>query len=488
MSLVLLVTLLGSLIAFLTYRYLIYPLLFSPLRKIPKAHWSSGICPLWIAYYRRGGSQAIPAISKAHAQKGPIVLLGPNELSVASFEGANKVYIERGGFAKPRWWAELFTSYGVINMTSMQGGIGNRAHAERKRDMGNIYAKSFLMKNEQMAQVCRKHLGQMHTALDKVVAEEKGVLDVYSFNAAVNADFISAFQFGIEAGTKFTEDAAAREAYFYNHSIWLKGKSGAAAGQRYLEQFGYSRVNATETQLEEGKGQSDAIVYQQLRARGLEGNELASEVLDHFIAGAEAPRTVCTYMQWELSKNPDIQDRLRKEVSTLWNAQNHGGNGVDLPDFKALDALPLLEGVLMETMRLYTPTPGPQHRLTPPGGTTIHDHFIPGALAISATLAVLHNNPSVFPDPEQWRPDRWMTNDQSKLEEMRKWFWAFSKGSRSCIGKDFTLLVMKLTTAAIYSRYTTSVVEDSGMEQEDLFLAGPVGEKLILKFQPVIDM
>lgn len=44
---------------------------------------------------------------------------------------------------------------------------------------------------------------------------------------------------------------------------------------------------------------------------------------------------------------------------------------------------------------------------------------------------------------------------------------------------------MKLLIAAIYTNYTTGVVDDAGMEQEDTYTAGPVGNKLILRFERV---
>lgn len=43
--------------------------------------------------------------------------------------------------------------------------------------------------------------------------------------------------------------------------------------------------------------------------------------------------------------------------------------------------------------------------------------------------------------------------------------------------------MMKLIIAKMYEKYETEVVEDDGMEQEDLFLAGPVGERLVLRFR-----
>jgi hypothetical protein len=40
---------------------------------------------------------------------------------------------------------------------------------------------------------------------------------------------------------------------------------------------------------------------------------------------------------------------------------------------------------------------------------------------------------------------------------------------------------MKIVIAAIYTNYTTSIVDDQGMEQADTFLGHPVGEKLVLR-------
>jgi hypothetical protein len=44
---------------------------------------------------------------------------------------------------------------------------------------------------------------------------------------------------------------------------------------------------------------------------------------------------------------------------------------------------------------------------------------------------------------------------------------------------------MKIVTAAIYTNYKTGIVEAGEMEQEDMFIAGPAGEKLVLRFHHV---
>lgn len=46
-------------------------------------------------------------------------------------------------------------------------------------------------------------------------------------------------------------------------------------------------------------------------------------------------------------------------------------------------------------------------------------------------------------------------------------------------------LEIKLVLAAIYTNYTTKVIDDEGIEQDDGYTVGPVGNKLILRFEKV---
>ena len=44
---------------------------------------------------------------------------------------------------------------------------------------------------------------------------------------------------------------------------------------------------------------------------------------------------------------------------------------------------------------------------------------------------------------------------------------------------------MKILVATIYADFETSVADDSGMKQVDAVIAGPVGDRLLLKFHHV---
>ena len=44
---------------------------------------------------------------------------------------------------------------------------------------------------------------------------------------------------------------------------------------------------------------------------------------------------------------------------------------------------------------------------------------------------------------------------------------------------------MKLITAAIYTNFSTHIVDDEGIEQIDAYTAGPRRNKLVLRFERV---
>jgi len=65
--------------------------------------------------------------------------------------------------------------------------------------------------------------------------------------------------------------------------------------------------------------------------------------------------------------------------------------------------------------------------------------------------------------------------------------WGEGSAGRYDSGADVWLgaLEIKLVIAAIYTNYTTRVIDDEGIEQDDGYTVGPVANKLILRFEKV---
>lgn len=97
-------------VLFHIYRTILYPIFISPLSRVPNAHPVASFSSLWILW-KRYKRQENEAIFNAHEKHGPIVRLGPNEISVNCVnEGLQKIY--GGGFDKPNWYPDQFTCYG----------------------------------------------------------------------------------------------------------------------------------------------------------------------------------------------------------------------------------------------------------------------------------------------------------------------------------------------------------------------------------------
>lgn len=105
----------------------------------------------------------------------------------------------------------------------------------------------------------------------------------------------------------------------------------------------------------------------------------------------------------------------------------------------------------------------------------------------------MHRNPDVFPEPETWRPERWLDSDGNidAGGEKARWFWAFGSGGRMCVGSNLAMMEMKSVAATVWSNYATSVVNDAGMIHEGGYMAGPIGSPdgnyLLLRFEKLAD-
>ncbi|CAG8819635.1 37257_t:CDS:2 [Gigaspora margarita] len=100
--------------------------------------------------------------------------------------------------------------------------------------------------------------------------------------------------------------------------------------------------------------------------------ELISQVMTILIAGHETTSTLLSWTLYFLAKNPDIQDRLRKEIFEVFTDRNH------FPTFDEIEQLKYLECVFKETLRIIPPDFNPSRWLDPEIKSKVtNNNFIP---------------------------------------------------------------------------------------------------------------
>ncbi|KAL2007798.1 hypothetical protein VTN00DRAFT_7780 [Thermoascus crustaceus] len=433
-----------------------------------------------------------------------------------------------GGFEKHAWYPRAFGSYGTVSMFTM---TGSKPHSVRKRMLSNIYSKSYLQSSPHLNAISRTIIYDRLLPILHEAASSKTAIDVHEINQALTMDFVSAYLFGLPSGTNFLQDVPLRRMMlhiyqcrkpfeFYHQEVpnllgWARVlripliPKWCDEANCVMDTWGLKFCDNADKYLTATDPGSEPVVYKQLKQsmekqlptkeEDPEANaqalrqmrlEIACEMFDHLTAGHETSAAALTWLYWELSKYPDLQRELRKELLTLSPTIVYPvptTASPDLPHPRSIDALPLLQAIVMETLRLHAPIPGIQPRVTPYPATSLcgYDN-IPPNTRVNAQAYSLHRNPEVFPEPETWQPKRWLKpHDSPEMEEMRRWFWAFGSGGRMCVGSNLAVQEMKLTVAAIYTNFTTSIIDDTGIEAIDAYTVKPKGNKLILKFENV---
>lgn len=398
-------------------------------------------------------------------------------------------------------------------------------HSARKRMISNVYAKSSLQASPALSEISETILcGRM---LPRIAAAPEGVLEAYELFSAVTLDVVTAYIFGLEQGSNFTDHAEVGAKWLHDYKsrqpylFWIQempnvfqlfSKLGLGGGlipdwvgrkSVAIEEQCLKWCDAAEAAILSGKAAESArhypTVYGQLRSMlkkqeksaEKQGSQLsqeqrldlASEMLDHLAAGFDTSGITLTYLAWELSRpfNIATQSALRKELLSLHPTCPTTTVESSLPSSKELDELPLLHAVVMETLRLHAAIPGGQPRITPanttlgPPGAEVYG--IPAGVRVVSAAHSLHRNPEVFPEPGRWRPERWL-DKKGGVDgggEKARWFWAFGSGGRMCVGSNLAVLEMKAIVAAIWSNFETTIVDDAGMEHVDGYLAEPRG-------------
>lgn len=112
----------------LVYQYIIHPAFFSPLSRIPNAHWSAPISRFWILNVRFTRREN-RTLHDAHRRLGPIIRVAPNELSINDLDSLRTVY--QGGFEKPVWYS-VFDNYGYDEVLDRRSLGPPRSHLMSK--------------------------------------------------------------------------------------------------------------------------------------------------------------------------------------------------------------------------------------------------------------------------------------------------------------------------------------------------------------------
>ncbi|EGD79189.1 hypothetical protein PTSG_09918 [Salpingoeca rosetta] len=213
-----------------------------------------------------------------------------------------------------------------------------------------------------------------------------------------------------------------------------------------------------------------------LLSRDKDGNpaltdeEIRSQCDTFLFAGHDTTATALTWLTFCLAKHPECQERCREEIFDLL--------GPDAaPTFTNLAKLPYTTACIKEAMRLYSPVIAVHRQLKSPLMLECGVQ-LPAGTTVAFSIFMLHRNPTVWEDPLQYNPDRFLDMTVDAFA-----FMPFSTGRRNCIGNNFAMHEIRVAMCQLLRRFKFVDAEHEPALQSALVLRSANGVKV--KIQPL---
>ncbi len=178
---------------------------------------------------------------------------------------------------------------------------------------------------------------------------------------------------------------------------------------------------------------------------GMSDDQIRDEVLTIFLAGYETVANALTWTWYLLSQNPAAEARLHTELDGVLGTGASRRN----PTLADLPALRYTEQVFAESMRLYPPAWAMGRRTLAP--VTFGPYRIPTGAHVFFSQYMMHRDPTCFPDPLRFDPDRF--TPEAKAARDKFTYFPFGGGGRQCIGESFAWMEGVLVLATVASRW-----------------------------------
>ena len=208
-----------------------------------------------------------------------------------------------------------------------------------------------------------------------------------------------------------------------------------------LDEIVYEEIEARRAEIAAGS-EHDDVLSLLLAARHEDGSpmtdaELRDELVTIVGAGHETTATAVAWAFERLLRTPRAQDRLTESVLS------RGGSEGLTPQSGEED---YLEATIKETLRIRPVISDVARRVTVP--IELGGHAIPAGTLVLAAITSLHFREDLFPDPHEFRPERWLDEERTAA-----YSWIpFGGGVRHCIGAAFAQYEMKLMLREMIER------------------------------------
>lgn len=207
----------------------------------------------------------------------------------------------------------------------------------------------------------------------------------------------------------------------------------------------------------------------------LTDDEVKEQVDTIMFEGHDTTASASSFFLSVMGCHPEIQEKVIQELDEIFGDSDRPATFQDTLEMK------YLERCLMETLRLYPPVPIIARQIQTDLKMVSCDQVLPaGATVVIGTLK-LHRQPYIYPEPEVFNPDNFLPEKTANRHYYA--FVPFSAGPRSCVGRKYAILKLKIILSTILRnfRIKSDIKEADFRLQADIILKRAEGFQVRLE-------
>ncbi|KAK9413434.1 putative Cytochrome P450 monooxygenase [Seiridium unicorne] len=439
----------------IVYR-IIYNLYLSPLKRFPgPLLYTATSIPFDIDSVR---GNALDVLTRLHDQYGPVVRVRPNELSYIDGRVWKDVY----GFRSHH--QEWFKGDGLPYLNGVPGILSSPKDLHRRYRRSLAHAFS----NQGLQEQAPRILGHVNR-LVKVLAKhsQTGLVDMVQWFSWATTDIIGDLAFGESFGCLETEQEhqwSALTTKFLLPTLLvgiLQRWHMVLLAPVLLPRDIFEGLRSTTKEIAEKLRKRADFKETKEGQEGVTFDELESNAQDLVFAGSETTAMLLTFTIYFLLRNPHVLAKVTGLIRSVFSQDSEITVASTTPS-----ALPYLDAVLQETVRIRDPVPIFAPRVAPKHGDTIDGVFIPEGTRVYCAKYVAHRSELNFAKPYEFVPERWLPLGKEFVNDNRhNVFQPFSFGPRNCIGMNLAKAEMHLILAKLLWHFDFSPPEAGSGER-----------------------
>uniref|UniRef100_A0A1B0GJR2 Cytochrome n=1 Tax=Lutzomyia longipalpis TaxID=7200 RepID=A0A1B0GJR2_LUTLO len=206
----------------------------------------------------------------------------------------------------------------------------------------------------------------------------------------------------------------------------------------------------------------DLMIETAYLGSNLSDSEIKEEVDTIMFEGHDTTAAGSSFCLCLLAIHKDIQEKVYQEQQQIFGDSGRFATYADTVEMK------YLERVILESLRLYPPVPIIARKLNEDVKIVTGNHVIPKGTTVVVGTIYIHRQNDFYENPDVFDPDNFLPERTQNRHHYS--FIPFSAGPRSCVGRKFAMLKLKVLLSTIIRNFHLK----SNLTEKDFQLQGDI--------------